>query len=102
MHHSNKEHKYMKEHEDTYVAVLEKHTLDGANRFTLMKHKHKEHEHEWRHHDYYNVVLRWLLSTPICKMHREWEATKYKGSFRLPTSLGEATYSVKGTVQSSK
>jgi len=46
MHHSNKEHKYMKEHEDTYVAVLEKHTLDGANRFTLMKHKHKEHEHE--------------------------------------------------------
>jgi len=31
----------MKEHENTYVAVVEKYMLDGANTFTLMKHKHK-------------------------------------------------------------
>jgi len=35
-----------------------KYTLDGANTFTLMKHKHKGHTNEWRHHDYYNVVMR--------------------------------------------
>jgi len=29
----------MKNHEDTYVAVIEKHTLHGANKITLMKHK---------------------------------------------------------------
>jgi len=29
----------MKEHEDGYVAVVEKHTLDGANTITLMKQK---------------------------------------------------------------
>jgi len=27
----------MKEHEDRYVAIMKKHTLDGANTFTLMK-----------------------------------------------------------------
>jgi len=32
----------MKEHEDTYVAVVEKYTLDGANTFTLMKYKRDE------------------------------------------------------------
>jgi len=31
----------MKEHEDRYVAVIEKHTLDGANTINLMKHKHR-------------------------------------------------------------
>ena len=38
-------HKYMNELEDMYVEVVEKHTLDGANKFTLMKHKHKGHTH---------------------------------------------------------
>jgi len=28
----------MKEHEDRYVAVVEKHALDGANTITLIKH----------------------------------------------------------------
>jgi len=36
----------MKEHEDTYVAVVEKYTLDGINTFTLMKHMHKGHTNE--------------------------------------------------------
>jgi len=36
----------MKEHEDTCVAVVDKYTFYGANRFTLMKHKHKRHMHE--------------------------------------------------------
>jgi len=38
----------MREHEDTYVAVVEKYTrtLDGANTFTLMKHKDKVHMHK--------------------------------------------------------
>jgi len=30
----------MKKHEDRYVAVVEKHTIHGANTITLMKHKH--------------------------------------------------------------
>jgi len=51
------------------MAVVEKHTLDGANTFTLMKHKHKGHTHEWRHHDCYDVVLWLLLSRPIYKVH---------------------------------
>jgi len=42
----------MKEHEDAYVAVAEKYTLDRANAFTLKKHKHKVHTHEWCHQDY--------------------------------------------------
>jgi len=63
-------HKYMNEQEDTYVAVVEKCTVDGAITFTLMKHKHKGHTNEWRHPDYYNVVLRWLPSTPIYKMYK--------------------------------
>jgi len=36
----------MKEHEDIYLARVEKHTLDGANAFTLMKHNHKVHANE--------------------------------------------------------
>jgi len=32
-------HKCIKEQKDTYVAVVEKYTLDGAKTFTLMKHK---------------------------------------------------------------
>ena len=51
------------------MAVVEKYTLDGANIFALMKHKHKGHMHEWRYRDYDNVVLRWLPSTAIYKMH---------------------------------
>jgi len=39
-------HKHMKEHEDIYVALVEKYTLDGAHAFTLMKHKHIRHTHE--------------------------------------------------------
>ena len=58
MRRSNKEHKFMKEHEDIFVAVVEKHALDGANTFILMKHKHKGHTPEWRHQHYYDVVLR--------------------------------------------
>jgi len=59
----------MKEHEDRYVVVVEKHTLDSANTITLMKHKHKGHTHEWRHHGFYNTKLQWLPSGPIYKMH---------------------------------
>jgi len=33
-HRSDKEHKHMKENEDTYMAVVEKYTLHGANTFT--------------------------------------------------------------------
>ena len=50
----------MNEHNDTYVEVVEKYTLDVANTLTLMKHKHKGHINEWCYHDYYNVVLQWL------------------------------------------
>ena len=32
----------MKKHEDRYVAVVEKHTIHGANTITLMKHKHTQ------------------------------------------------------------
>jgi len=32
--------------EDTYVEVVEKYTLGGANTFTLMKQKHIEHKNE--------------------------------------------------------
>jgi len=60
----------MKEHEDIYVAVVETHTLDGANVFTLMKHKHKEITHDRRYHDYYNVALVLLPTKSIYKMHR--------------------------------
>jgi len=31
----------LKEHKDTYVTVIEKHTLDGSNTITLMKHKYR-------------------------------------------------------------
>jgi len=34
-----------------------------------MKHNITRHMHEWRHHDYYDVVLRWLPSTSVYKMH---------------------------------
>jgi len=40
MHRRIKEHKYMKGYKDIYVAIVEKHRLDGVNTFTLMKHKH--------------------------------------------------------------
>jgi len=40
----------MKEREHRCVAVVEKHTLDGANTITLMKHMHKGHRHDWRHY----------------------------------------------------
>jgi len=33
----------MNELEATYVEIVEKYTLGGANTFTLMKHKHKVH-----------------------------------------------------------
>jgi len=59
----------MKEHEDIYVAVVEKYTLDGANTHTLMKRKHTGHTLELCHHDYYNVVLRLHPSRPIYTMH---------------------------------
>jgi len=52
----------MKKYEDICVAVVEKCTLDGVNRFTLMKHKHKGHKNEWRHQDCYSVVLWWCPS----------------------------------------
>jgi len=42
----------MKEYENTYVAVVEKYTLDGANTFALLKQKHKGQTHEWPNHDY--------------------------------------------------
>jgi len=32
----------MKEHQDRYVVVAEKCTLDGANTITLMKHNHTQ------------------------------------------------------------
>jgi len=42
MHRSIREtHKYMKEHEDRYEAVIENHVLDGATTITLMKPKHR-------------------------------------------------------------
>ena len=31
----------MKKHEDRHVAVVEKHTVDGANTITFTKHKHR-------------------------------------------------------------
>ena len=43
-------------------------TLNGANTYTLMKHKLIRHTHESRHHDYFNVVLRWLPNTSIYAM----------------------------------
>jgi len=63
----------MKEHEDRYVAVVEKHNLVCADAITLMKHKHicdtsEGHTHGWRHRRCYNVVLRWLSSIPVYKM----------------------------------
>jgi len=41
IHSSSKEHRFMKGHEDRYVAVIEKHTLDGAHTITVMKHNHR-------------------------------------------------------------
>jgi len=96
-------HIYMNELEDTKVEVVEKYTHDGINTFTLMKHKHQGHTHEWRHYDY-NVVLRWLLSAPIYKMHEGvggCEAPPTQ-SFRLQTSQGTRCFSYKETVYSSK
>jgi len=42
----NKTHKYMKEHEDIYVAVVEKYMLERSNAFTLIKHKYEGHTNE--------------------------------------------------------
>jgi len=36
----------MCELEDIYVKVVKKYTLDGANRFTLMKHRYTGHTDE--------------------------------------------------------
>jgi len=48
IHRNDKEHtNTFHEHEDNYVEVVEKYTLvNGANKFTLMKHKHKRHTNE--------------------------------------------------------
>jgi len=79
----------MKEHEDIYVAVVEKYTLDGANTHTLMK--HTGHTLELCHHDYYNVVLRLHPSVDrFIQCMREWEAAKDQGSFRLQTPQGRS------------
>jgi len=32
--------KYVKEYEDDYVAIVERHTLGGTRTITLMEHKH--------------------------------------------------------------
>ena len=93
----------MKEWEDIYVVVVEKCTLDGANTFTSIKHKHEGHTHEWGHHDYYNVALQWLPSTPIYEVH-DWEAVKELGSFRVQSSQGRSHLkctTVLGTVNNS-
>jgi len=65
-----------KEHASTWKSTriytwggLHKGVLNGANKFTSMKHKHEGYRHKWRHHDFYNIVLRWLSGTPIYKMH---------------------------------
>jgi len=52
------------------VTEVEKYTLDDANTFTFMKRKREGHTHEWCHHDYYNLMLRSLPNTPICKILR--------------------------------
>jgi len=78
-------HIYMNELEDTYLEVVEKCTHDGVNTFTLMKRKNKGHTHEWHHYDYYNVVLRWLLSTDLWnawgsgRLRREKQSTFLQG-----------------------
>lgn len=41
MHGSNKEHRHLEKHSNSYAAVIEKHTLDGSNTITFMKHKHR-------------------------------------------------------------
>jgi len=58
----------MKEDEDIYVAVVECIRLMALIHL-LWWNKLIRHTHEWRHHDYYNVVLRWLPSTSIYVMH---------------------------------
>ena len=71
MHRSKKEYtNSLHERRRRYVrGGSREYTLDGANTCTLMKHKLVSHKHERRHHDYYNVVLWWLPSTSIYKMH---------------------------------
>jgi len=41
MHGSNNKQRLMKEHEDRYVALMEKHAHNVANTITSMKHKHR-------------------------------------------------------------
>jgi len=50
----------MYELEDMYMELVKKYTLHRASTFNVMKHKHKGHRHDWRHHYFYNVLLRWL------------------------------------------
>ena len=57
----------MKEHEDRYVAAVEKHALDAANTMTLMKHKHRYVRPVKSTR--MTIVLRRLSSKPIYKMH---------------------------------
>jgi len=40
------------------MAVVEKHTLDGANTISLMRRMHKGRTNEWRLDGYYNTALR--------------------------------------------
>jgi len=50
----------MYELQDIHLEVVKSYTLGGANTFPLMKHKYKGHTYDWRHHYFYNVVLRWI------------------------------------------
>jgi len=48
----------------------------------------KEHTRGWRHHGYNDVchctiMLWWVPSGLIYKMHGDWEAGKHHGLFRL-------------------
>jgi len=69
MHRSNMVTQIHEERRGYIHGSSREYTLDGANTFTVMKHKLLRHPHEWRHNAYYNVVLRWLPSTSIYKMH---------------------------------
>ena len=76
--------------------------LDGANTFTLMKRKLLRLTHEWRHHAYYNVVVRWLQV--YIDLKNAWGSGRLrrtKGHLGCRPPKGETAYFVKGTVHNS-
>jgi len=86
----------MKEHEDIFVAVANKYTLDGAIIFTLVNTSIKR----IRMNDVIMLIIMYYCDdfqvNRFIKCLSEWEAAKDHGSSRLQTSQGRSYLKCKG------